>query len=109
MGARLVIRDVARLLNVSVQDADRIAKMVPFELKMTIDRALLGNVRLKQEYDNNETARKIIDIAKRLEGMPRHASTHAAGVVIAKDEITNYVPLQKNAKDEGVMTQYTMK
>ena len=109
MGARLVIRDVARVLNVSVQEADRIAKMVPFELKMTIDRALLGNVRLKSEYENNETARRIIDIAKRLEGMPRHASTHAAGVVIAKDEITNYVPLQKNSKDEGVMTQYTMK
>ncbi len=109
MGARLVIRDVARVLNVSVQEADRIAKMVPFELRMTIDRAIMGNVRLKAEYENNETARRIIDIAKRLEGMPRHASTHAAGVVIAKDKITNYVPLQKNSKDEGVMTQYTMK
>ncbi|MEI6100818.1 MAG: DNA polymerase III subunit alpha [Eubacteriales bacterium] len=109
MGARLVIRDVARVLNVSVQDADRIAKMVPFALGMTIDKAMAGNFKLKQEYENNETAKKIIDIAKRLEGMPRHASTHAAGVVIAMDEITNYVPLQKNTKDEGVMTQYSMK
>ncbi len=109
MGARLVIRDVARVLNVSVQEADRIAKMVPFELKMTIDKALMGNPRLRQEYENNENAKKIIDIAKRLEGMPRHASTHAAGVVIAPDEITGYVPLQKNTKEEGVMTQYTMK
>ena len=109
MGARLVIRDVARVLNISIQEADRIAKMVPFELKMTIDKALAGNARLRQEYDSNENAKKIIDIAKRLEGMPRHASTHAAGVVIARDEITNYVPLQTNTKDEGVMTQYTMK
>jgi DNA polymerase-3 subunit alpha len=109
MGARLVIRDVARVLSISVQEADRIAKMVPFELKMTIDKALAGNARLRQEYETNENAKKIIDIAKRLEGMPRHASTHAAGVVIARDEITNYVPLQTNTKDEGVMTQYTMK
>jgi len=109
MGARLVIRDVARVLNISVQEADRIAKMVPFELKMTIDKALAGNARLRQEYEANEDAKKIIDIAKRLEGMPRHASTHAAGVVIAMDDITNYVPLQTNTREEGVMTQYTMK
>ena len=109
MGARLVIRDVARVLNVSVQEADRIAKMVPFALGMTIDKALAGNAKLRHEYETSEAAKKIIDIAKRLEGMPRHASTHAAGVVIAMDEITNYVPLQKNTKEEGVMTQYTMK
>lgn len=109
MGARLVIRDVARVLNVSVQEADRIAKMVPFAIGMTIEKAFAANAKLRQEYETSETARKIIDIARRLEGMPRHASTHAAGVVIAPDEITGYVPLQKNTKEEGVMTQYAMK
>ncbi len=109
MGARLVIRDVARVMNMSIAQADKIAKMIPFELKMTIDKALANNDRLRLEYENNEEVRKIIDIAKRLEGMPRHASTHAAGVVISKDPITNYVPLQKNTKDESITTQYTMK
>ena len=108
MGARLVIRDVARVMDVPIAEADKLAKMVPFELKMTIDRALEINPRLKMEYDNNENARKVIDIARRLEGMPRHASTHAAGVVIADGPIMNYVPLQLNPKDEGVVTQYTM-
>lgn len=109
MGARLVIRDVARVMNISIADADKWAKMVPFELKMTIDKALDQNARLKAEYDNNPDAKKVIDIARKLEGMPRHASTHAAGVVIADAPITDYVPLQKNPKDENVMTQYTMK
>ena len=109
MGARLVIRDVARVMNVSIADADRIAKMVPFELKMTIDKALDRNPKLKAEYENNPDAKQVIDVARRLEGMARHASTHAAGVVIADAPITDYVPLQKNPKDESVMTQYTMK
>lgn len=109
MGARLVIRDVARVMNMSVADADKLAKMVPFELKMTIDKALGRNPKLKAEYENNPDAKQVIDIARRLEGMARHASTHAAGVVIADAPITDYVPLQKNPKDESVMTQYTMK
>ncbi len=109
MGARLVIRDVARVMNMSVADADKLAKMVPFELKMTIDKALERNPKLKTEYENNPDAKQVIDIARRLEGMARHASTHAAGVVIADAPITDYVPLQKNPKDESVMTQYTMK
>ena len=83
MGARLVIRDVARVMNVSIADADRIAKMVPFELKMTIDKALDRNPKLKAEYENNPDAKQVIDVARRLEGMARHASTHAAGVVLS--------------------------
>ncbi len=109
MGARLVIRDVARVMNVSVAEADRVAKMVPFELKMTIDKALERNEKLKAEYHNNESIREVIDISRKLEGMPRHASTHAAGVVISRLPITEYVPLQKNTKDESVMTQFPMK
>ncbi len=109
LGARLVIRDVARVMSMSVAEADRLAKMVPFDLKITIDKALKQNEKLRAEYENNELARKVIDTSKKLEGMPRHASTHAAGVVIAKEPITEYVPLQKNTKDESVMTQYTMK
>ncbi len=109
MGARLVIRDVARVMEVPVSEADRIAKMVPFELKMTIDKALARNERLKAEYETNGQVREIIDVARKLEGMPRHASTHAAGVVISKNPVTEYVPLQKNNKDESITTQYTMK
>ncbi|WP_066644773.1 DNA polymerase III subunit alpha [Christensenella timonensis] len=109
MGARLVIRDVARVMRMSIADADKIAKMVPFELKMTIDKAMERNPKLQAEYQNNPEAKQVIDVARKLEGMPRHASTHAAGVVIADAPITDYVPLQKNPKDESVMTQYTMK
>jgi DNA polymerase-3 subunit alpha len=109
MGARLVIRDVARVMGISVAEADRVAKMVPFELKMTIDKALERNEKLRNEYQNNADMREVIDISKKLEGMPRHASTHAAGVVISRLPITEYVPLQKNTKDESVMTQYPMK
>ena len=92
MGARLVIRDVARVMRMSIADADKIAKMVPFELKMTIDKALERNPKLQAEYNNNPEAKQVIDVARKLEGMPRHASTHAAGVVIADAPITEYVP-----------------
>ncbi|MDL2237459.1 DNA polymerase III subunit alpha [Christensenellaceae bacterium OttesenSCG-928-K19] len=109
LGARLVIRDVARVMSMSVAEADRLAKMVPFDLKITIDKALAQNEKLRYEYENNDAAKRVIDISRKLEGMPRHASTHAAGVVISKEPITEYVPLQKNTKDESVMTQYTMK
>ncbi len=109
LGARLVIRDVARVMDMSVAEADRIAKMVPFELKMTIERALASNEKLRSEYEHNDLARRVIDMAKKLEGMPRNASTHAAGVLISKEPVTEYVPLQRNTKDQSVMTQYSMK
>jgi len=109
LGARQVIRDVARAMNMPIAEADRIAKLIPFELKMTIDRALEQNPKLKDEYHKNQQVKDLLDVSRRLEGMPRHASTHAAGVVISRDAITEYVPLQKNPKDESVMTQYPMK
>lgn len=109
LGARQVIRDVARVMSIPIADADRVAKLVPFELKMTIEKALNQNPKLKMEYDTNPQIGELLDVARKLEGMPRHASTHAAGVVISREAITEYVPLQKNPKDESVMTQYTMK
>lgn len=108
-GARLVLRDVARVLEIPLAETNRIVKMVPDELKMTIDKALSLNEKLKREYDANEQTKKLIDISRKLEGMPRHTSTHAAGVVIARRPVTDYVPLQKNTKDNTVTTQYTMK
>ena len=106
MAARGVIRDVGRVLNVDYSKCDTIAKMVPMELHMTLDRALEVNPEFAALYNNDEEVKNIIDISKRLEGLPRHASTHAAGVVITKDPVDTYVPLYKS--DNGVTTQYTM-
>ena len=108
LGAKQVIRDVARAQRVPLSDADRIAKMVPFAIKMTIARAMEQNARLKTEYDNNPSTKKLLDTAMKLEGIPRHASTHAAGVVISKLPITEYVPLQINPRDGSVITQLPM-
>lgn len=82
--------------------------MIPFALKMTIARAMKENPKLKQEYDNNPEVREWLDMAMKLEGLPRQSSTHAAGVVISKDPITEYAPLSRNKKDESITTQYTM-
>ncbi len=106
MAARGVIRDVARVLNVPYSRADAISKNVPMELHMTLDKALEMNPDLKKMYDEDKDAKEIIDISRKLEGLPRHASTHAAGVVITKDPVDTYVPLYKN--DNLISTQYTM-
>lgn len=106
MAARAAIRDVGRALGVSYQTVDRVAKMIPNVLNMTITQALEESRELKNEYENNEGIRSLIDMALKLEGMPRHASTHAAGVVITREPAACYVPLQKN--DESIVTQYTM-
>ncbi len=108
LGAKQVIRDVARVMRVPPAEADKIAKMIPFALKMTIDRAMEQSSKLRQEYETNETVREVIDIGKRLEGLPRHASVHAAGIVITKKPVYEYVPLQISTKDMSVMTQYPM-
>lgn len=108
LGARQVVRDVARVLKISVAESDRVAKMIPFGLKMTIDRALEINSRLRAEYESSEVIKSWLDMARKLEGMPRHTSTHAAGVVISKDPVTEYVPLCVSQKDDAVMTQVTM-
>ncbi|MGE4283624.1 MAG: DNA polymerase III subunit alpha [Clostridia bacterium] len=106
MAARAAIRDVGRALNVPYADVDAIAKQIPFEIGMTIDRALEVNSDFKKLYDSDGQVRQLIDTAKALEGLPRHASTHAAGVVISKEPISTYVPLQKN--DDIVTTQFPM-
>ena len=106
MAARMVIRDVCRVLDVSYAEADKLAKMIPFEIHITIKKALEQNRELKELYDTNEETKKILDIAMGLEGMPRQASTHACGVVITKDPVVSYVPLYLN--DTSISTQYTM-
>ncbi len=106
MAARGSIRDVARALDIPYSVADNTAKLVPMKLGMTIDKAMEESRDLKNLYDSDEKTKELIDMARKVEGMPRHASTHAAGVVITKDEVSSYVPLAKN--DEAIVTQYTM-
>ncbi len=104
MKAKNAIRDVGRVLDVSYADTDAIAKMIPFDLKMTIPKALDLNPDLKAKYELDATAKELIDDAIKLEGLIRNAGTHAAGVVIAKESVTEYLPLQKN--DDVVITQF---
>ena len=106
MKAKQAIRDVGRVMNIPYGDVDAIAKMVPFDLKMTLDLALKTNPDLRNAYDANPVTKKLIDMAMAIEGMPRHASTHAAGVVISKKAITEYVPLTRG--DKGLATQFNM-
>ena len=106
MAARGVIRDVARVLNVPYAKADSISKKVPMELHITLEKALEMNPELKMMYEEDPEVKQIIDISRKLEGLPRHASTHAAGVVITKESVDTYVPLYKN--DNLISTQYTM-
>ncbi len=106
MAARAAIRDVGRALGMPYQAVDRIAKMVPNELHMTIDRALTVSQDLKNEFDSDPQTHELIDTARRVEGMPRHSSVHAAGVVIAPEPVTEFVPVAK--PDESVVTQFTM-
>ncbi len=106
MAARMAVRDVGRALNVSYADADAVAKAVPMALNMTLNEALTLSKPLKEMYEGDEKVRTLIDTARALEGMPRHASTHAAGVVITQRPVHEYVPLAKN--DDNVVTQYPM-
>ena len=106
MAARAVIRDVGRVMRIPYADVDRIAKAVPMELGITIDRAVEISQPLRREMEADETIAQLIATARKLEGMPRHAGTHAAAVVISKDPLMNIIPLQKN--DETVTTQFTM-
>ena len=109
MAARGVIRDVGRALNMTYADCDVIAKLVPSgpgALHITLDDAMKLSKELREKYETDEAVKKLIDTAKALEGMPRHASTHAAGVVITKDPVVSYVPLARN--DETIVCQYTM-
>ncbi|HKL10029.1 MAG TPA: DNA polymerase III subunit alpha, partial [Clostridia bacterium] len=106
MAARAAIRDVGRVLDVPYGDVDRIAKLVPTDLGITIGKALEISSEFKSLYDSDQNSKYLIDNALKLEGMPRHASTHAAGVVISKDAVDEYVPLYLH--DDSVVTQFTM-
>jgi len=106
MKARAVIRDVSRVLGVPLAEADRLAKLIPFSLDMTLDKALKTEPQLKRAYEQGEQTRKVIDICKRLEGLARHASVHAAGVVIADEPLTDFLPLYKAPGSEDIITQY---
>lgn len=108
MAARGVVRDVGRVLGMPYSEIDRIAKMIPFATDMTLERGMAQNPELKELYDKDVRVKKLIDLSKTLEGLARHASTHAAGVVIAPKALTEYVPLFKGSKDE-ITTQFDMK
>lgn len=106
MAARGAIRDVGRAMAVPYSAVDKIAKLVPSDIGMTIEKALSISPELKKSYDTDEQVHTLIDTALKIEGMPRHATTHAAGVVITEKPVSDYVPLAKN--DEAIVTQYTM-
>ena len=107
MAARGVIRDVGRVMDLPYALCDTIAKMVPSELNITIDRALEMSRELRTMYENDEKVHKLIEMSRRLEGLPRHTSMHAAGVVISQKDVDEYVPLSR-AADGTITTQFTM-
>lgn len=104
LAARACVRDVGRALDIDYSEIDRLAKMIPTDLKMTLDKALTVNPELKALYDTDERLRSVYDTARKFEGMPRHASTHAAGVIISGTDITDIAPLARN--DESLVVQY---
>jgi len=107
MAARAAVRDVARALGMTYSQGDEIAKLVPFG--MSLSQALDNSPLLAERYQNEPQIKKLIDLARQLEGVARHASTHAAGVVIGKESLTTYVPLQQEiGKSNGIITQYSM-
>jgi DNA polymerase-3 subunit alpha len=111
LGARAAIRDVGRALGMPYGDVDRVARLVPALPNMTLDRAMQENQELRNIYQSDEIIRNLVNSAKRVEGISRHASTHAAGVVISREPLTKYVPLQRGSRtdnEEAVMTQFAM-
>ena len=106
MSARMVIRDVGRALDVSYAETDKLAKMIPNEVHITIKKAMEQNVELRTLYENDEQIKKLLDIAMGLEGLPRQASTHACGIVITKEPVDTYVPLY--VRDDLISTQFIM-
>ncbi|MCL2707089.1 MAG: DNA polymerase III subunit alpha [Dehalococcoidia bacterium] len=111
LGARAALRDVGRALGMSYSEVDRVVRMVPFAVGMTLAKAMEENAELRNTYNEDDSIRSLIDMAQRVEGVSRHASTHAAGVVISKEALTNHIPLQRLSKGESndlVMTQFPM-
>ncbi|MCI6858143.1 MAG: DNA polymerase III subunit alpha, partial [Eubacterium sp.] len=107
MAARMAVRDVGRVLDIPYARVDHVAKMIPMELGITIEKALKSNPELKQAYDSDEEVKNLIDMSMRLEGLPRHTSIHAAGVVIGSEPLDEFVPLSRGA-DNVITTQFTM-
>jgi DNA polymerase III subunit alpha len=107
LGAKMAIRDVGRVMGLSYGEADRLTKMIPFDPKMTLQKALKESADFKRAYDEEDIARSVIDSAMTLEGVSRQAGVHAAGVVISDHDLTDYVPLTKDDHD-GIVTQYSM-
>lgn len=106
MAAKAAVRDVGRAMGMSYSSVDRVAKLIPSEIGVSIDRALDEVGELRSMYDQDVQVRELVDMARKVEGMPRHASKHAAGVVITRDTVDSYVPLALS--DDAVVTQYTM-
>jgi DNA polymerase-3 subunit alpha len=107
LGAKMAIRDVGRVMGLSYGEADRLTKMIPFDPKMTLEKALKESPDFKRAYDEEDVARGVIDSAMKLEGVSRQAGVHAAGVVISDHDLTDYVPLTVDDHD-GIVTQYSM-
>ena len=107
MAARMAVRDVGRVMNIPYAQVDKVAKMIPMELGITIEKALNHNPELRQAYEADEVTKNLIDMSMRLEGLPRHTSIHAAGVVIGSEPLNEFVPLSRGA-DNVITTQFTM-
>ena len=106
LAAKAAVRDVGRVMGLPYATVDAVAKLIPFELNITLEKALARSSELRKRYENDETVRELIDNSMQIEGMPRHASKHAAGVVITRDPVKEYVPLALS--DDFVVTQFTM-
>jgi DNA polymerase-3 subunit alpha len=106
LAAKAAVRDVGRVYDLPYGAVDKIAKLIPNRLKITLKDALVESAELKERYDTDEDAKRIIDMAMKIEGMPRHASTHAAGVVITRESVDHYVPLAKG--EDSAVTQFPM-
>ncbi len=106
LAAKAAVRDVGRVMGLPYATVDAVAKLIPFELNITLEKALVRSSELRKRYENDSTVKELIDNSMQIEGMPRHASKHAAGVVITRDPVKEYVPLALS--DDFVVTQYTM-
>lgn len=107
MAAKAAVRDVGRAMNVPLPEVDKIAKLVPNELGITLEKALEQSPELRELCEQNEKYKRLLEMAQAIEGMPRHASIHAAGVVITKDDLTDYLPVQRS-NEGGIVTQFPM-
>ena len=106
MAARGALRDVGRAMAIPYSKVDQVAKLVPMELNITLDKAMKVSAEFREKYESDDQVRELVDMARKIEGMPRHTSTHAAGVLITDRPVMDYVPLAKN--DDAVVTQFTM-